>query len=146
MDTFAAADRLELDIRRGLLRLAVVEPLERTAVLCELAHRIGRLRDHNAATALAVGASYAAVGRALGVSRQAVRQRLRAPGTPPTAVIGSGTGVVDCGRRGRVASVDDTRDHLQCSGRPPGDREARGGRSLVRPSGEPPPGPAPGTR
>ena len=75
MDSWRAADRVELAVRRALIGCDVVEVLDRAAVLAELVRRLERLRDQSVADALDAGDSYAAAARALGVTRQAVRKK-----------------------------------------------------------------------
>lgn len=77
MDRFRAADRAELAVRRALVRADVVEVEDRVAVVAELTKRLQRQLDRDAADALSYGASCAQIARLLGVSRQAVRKRLR---------------------------------------------------------------------
>ena len=76
MDCHGVADRVELAVRRALVLADAVEPLARTAALAELARRLERLRDRAGREALDAGESCAAVGRVLGITRQAARQRL----------------------------------------------------------------------
>jgi hypothetical protein len=76
MDTPAAADRLELAVIRVLLQADVTCPLDRAAALAELRRRLDRLVDREVDVALETGFSYAALGRRIGCSRQAVRQRV----------------------------------------------------------------------
>ena len=64
----------ELDVVRHLLR-AGATPLERTEVWAALARAAAVNADRAAVTAVEEGASFARVGRALGLSRQATRRR-----------------------------------------------------------------------
>ncbi|QBI19649.1 hypothetical protein ER308_08850 [Egibacter rhizosphaerae] len=79
MDRHRAADRVELAMRRALTAADVVEEEHRVAVLAELARRVAERRDEAAAQALGHGAQYADLARALGISRQAARQRFSPP-------------------------------------------------------------------
>ncbi|QBI18865.1 hypothetical protein ER308_04440 [Egibacter rhizosphaerae] len=76
MDRYRAADRAELAVRRALTHADVVEIEDRLAVVAELVARLQRQQDRDAVDALRYGASCAHVARLLGLSRQAVRQRL----------------------------------------------------------------------
>jgi ActR/RegA family two-component response regulator len=93
MDTPAAADRLELAIIRGLLAADVTSPLERAAALAALRLRLDRHIDREVHVALETGASFAAVARKLGCSRQAVRQRVARRASAATAADGGGSTV-----------------------------------------------------
>ena len=75
MEHYRAADRVQLAVRRALTAADVVEPLDRAAVLNLLITRLEEERRSAADLAVHTGESYAAVGRALGISRQAARQR-----------------------------------------------------------------------
>ena len=72
-----AADHLLLAIARDLNRSAVIEPLERVAVLAALARKLDQRIDRYARQAAATGESYGAIGYVLKVSRQAARMRYR---------------------------------------------------------------------
>jgi len=77
MDTRRAADRVEHAVRRALTAADVVEPLERAAVLTELIGRLSSERERAAGLAAETGETFAAIGRAVGMSRQAARRRYR---------------------------------------------------------------------
>lgn len=75
MDPHDAADRIELAVIRGLLATDTVEPLTRAEVYTLLLERLLRRRAREIDTAYQTGATHAAVGRALHISRQAARER-----------------------------------------------------------------------
>lgn len=84
MSPEAAADRIELAIIRGLLLADVTEATERVRVLALVRTRLDRHVAVAVAAAQDLGESDAVVGRALGISRQAARERrLRRVGQPP---------------------------------------------------------------
>ena len=62
-------------MRRALTAHGVVEPLDRAAVVTELIGRLEAERERAAAVAADTGETYAAIGRAVGISRQAARRR-----------------------------------------------------------------------
>ena len=72
-----AADHLLLDILRALNRNGIIEPLERVAVLAALARKIDTRIDRQARLAADRGATYAAIGRLLRISRQAATKRYK---------------------------------------------------------------------
>lgn len=75
MDHQRAADRVEHAVRRALTVADAVEPLERAAVLTELIGRLEGERERAAVLAASTGETYAVIGRAVGISRQADRRR-----------------------------------------------------------------------
>ena len=68
-----------VEVRRAALRSLgrsdVTDPLARAAVLAAAARTLGEMADREADVAVRTGASYGAAGRALGISRQALRRR-----------------------------------------------------------------------
>lgn len=74
MDSYTLADRLHLGVIRGLIA-AEVGPLQRLAVLTATLARLEAMLERDVHLAYAEGASHAAVGRALGITRQAARER-----------------------------------------------------------------------
>lgn len=74
MDRAAATDRALLAVVRALLIADVANPLDRLAVLHGLRERLSELMERDRALAREEGASYAALGRATGVTRQAARE------------------------------------------------------------------------
>jgi hypothetical protein len=77
------ADNLHLAMLRGLNAAHVTDALDRCTVLTALVARIDVMREREALQAIDDGASYAALGRAMGTSRQAAREwaRHRRPST-----------------------------------------------------------------
>lgn len=75
MDGFAASDRCYLEVRRMLVRCDVLEPVDEVEVLTKLVTRLEARRDLRAKEAVEQGTSYAALGRAMGMSRQGARRR-----------------------------------------------------------------------
>jgi hypothetical protein len=78
-----AVDFAHLAVLRSLLRSQVTEPLDRCEVLRLLVERLVLLRDEEAVAARDCGSTYAAVGRALGVTRQAARAKFSCERGPP---------------------------------------------------------------
>jgi hypothetical protein len=74
VDARTLADRVQLDVIRALIAHEA-EPLDRLAVLTETLERLEAMVERDIRLAYEGGASYAAVGRALGISRQAARER-----------------------------------------------------------------------
>ena len=77
MDHRRAADRAEHAVRRALTAADAVEPLDRAAVLAVLIGRLEAERERAAGLAAETGETFAAIGRAVGMSRQAARRRYR---------------------------------------------------------------------
>ena len=69
------ADHCVVAIVRSLNRAGACEPLDRCAVLELVARALESRRDASALAAIDTGVSFAAVGRVLGMSRQAARRR-----------------------------------------------------------------------
>ena len=88
MDERKALEWLEYEAghraMRSLWRSGVTDPLEQAAALAVIARRFEQLADAKARVARSAGESYGAIGRALGISRQAARKRYvqRDLGTP----------------------------------------------------------------
>ena len=62
---------------RSMNQAGVCDPLERCAVLGLVARALEDRCDHSALVAVNTGTSFAAIGRALGMSRQAARRQHR---------------------------------------------------------------------
>jgi hypothetical protein len=82
------ADNLHLATLRMLNLLHITDALDRCAVVNAMIERLEDLKEDNALQAVADGASFADLARAMGVSRQAARQWVRArcseePPAPP---------------------------------------------------------------
>jgi hypothetical protein len=80
MDRHAATDRVHLSVVRALIQADVCSPVDRLAVLRLVVERLAEQMERDRALARQEGVTYAAIGRALGVSRQAAREGERRRG------------------------------------------------------------------
>ena len=84
MNTEDVVDRLELAYIRALLQMDVTEPTDRLAAAVGLQRRLDNWATRELLVARDDGTTYAQLARAMGVSRQAVRQRVARLTAPST--------------------------------------------------------------